>query len=128
MKSHTQIDERALELAKRIVACIDSDPTRAGLEKARATCARWHRILPEFERRNVDEWAAILEQPWSGIRKTLLDPGEEGKRLRQSSPFCGVISNDERWRIMREFRDRDSLEDELEADLADRLRELLPLV
>lgn len=108
MRSHSQIDERALEFAKRIVACIDSDPSRAGLEKARQTCVRWRRILPEFELRNVDEWAAILMRPWSDIRKVLLDPSEEGNRLRQNSPFCGVISNGERWRIMREFKERDS--------------------
>jgi hypothetical protein len=49
----------------------------------------------------VAEWDRILEQEWEAIRLLLLDPGEKGRRLRQSNPFCGVLSPRERWEIYR---------------------------
>jgi len=42
---------------------------------------------------------------WDAIRLFLLDPGEEGCRLRQSSPFCGILSARERPAIFRRFGD-----------------------
>jgi hypothetical protein len=108
MKTHQEIDARALRLARSIVAHIDADPTRSGVEKAVSTCMRWQRMLPEQQRVCVDEWADILKQPWSAIREVLLDESEEGNRLRQSSPFCGVLSNRERWSILKEFVSHDS--------------------
>jgi len=108
MNSHTNIDERALMLARHIVAHIDADPQRQGVEKARATCRRWQNTLPGRERACADEWDRILQQSWENIRRVLLDPGPNATRLRQNSPFCGVLSNPERWRILKEYRNRDA--------------------
>ena len=105
MRSHQRIDERSLEIARAIVARIDSDPSRSGLEKARGVCARWSRMhdLPVLA-----EWRAILERDWPEVRAILLDQSEQGARLRQSSPFCGILRPRERWAIYRRFRDRDA--------------------
>jgi hypothetical protein len=40
MKDHQAIDRRSLAMARRIVAKIDADPSREGLEHARRVCAR----------------------------------------------------------------------------------------
>ncbi|MBT3295354.1 MAG: hypothetical protein HN383_08800 [Verrucomicrobia bacterium] len=103
MKLHQQIDARGLVLARRVVAHIEADPALQGLEKARQTCLHWLQVLPQSQHAPVLEWFAILELPWREVRGVLLDPGERGKRLRQNSPFCGVLSNRERWTILREF-------------------------
>ena len=108
MRTHQQIDARGLALARRVVANIDADPALQGLEKARQTCRRWLRVLPESQHAPVREWCAILTRPWCEIRAVLLDPGEEGNRLRQNSPFCAALSNRERWAILREFEANDS--------------------
>lgn len=108
MQSHRDIDERALVLAQRIADVIDADPTRKGLQQARQTCRRWQQILGKRERANADEWAAILKQPWEDIRRILLDSGPNSTRLRQNSPFCGILSNQERWRIIKEFASHDA--------------------
>lgn len=100
MKTHEQIDRRSLALAKAVVEAIDRDTTRAGLELARQTCARWHR---QNQTPAIAEWLEILDGDWESIRSVLLDPEEEGRRLRQSSPFCGVLSPQERWAIYRRF-------------------------
>jgi hypothetical protein len=99
MRTHEQIDKRSLEMARAIVAKIDQDPARAGLAKARATCQRWQEQGPRVA---IREWLNILDLPWEQIRAMLLDNSEEGRRLRQSDPFCGILTPQERWAIYRE--------------------------
>jgi hypothetical protein len=98
MKDHQAIDRRSLAMARRIVAKIDADPSRKGLEQARRVCSRW------VERGNVParEWLEILRRPWPEIRAILLDDSEESRRLRQNDPFCGILTPNERWEIYRE--------------------------
>jgi hypothetical protein len=98
MKSHEQIDRRSLALAQAVADAIDRDPVRSALDRARDTCRRWSQTTPSPA---VAEWGRILELEWEAIRPLLLDPGEEGRRRRQSSPFCGILSPRERWEIYR---------------------------
>jgi hypothetical protein len=97
-----QIDQRSLAMAKAIVDRIDHDPQRAGLQKAKATCRRWFQSEPAPA---ICEWLEILERPWEEIRRVLLDESEEGQRLRQSAPFPGVLTPQERWNIYRSFHE-----------------------
>lgn len=103
MSTHQEIDERSLELSRAIVRKIDQDPNRDGLLRARRNCERW---LTQNDSRAIRECRSILEKPWEDVRAVLLDESEEGKRLRQSNPFCGVLSPRERWAIYREFREK----------------------
>jgi hypothetical protein len=102
MRTHQQIDERSLAMARAIVAKIDEDPARAGLAKARSVCERWHRTRPSAANQ---EWMEILKSPWEDIREVLLDESEEGKRRRQSDPFCGILTPQERWAIYRQYNE-----------------------
>ena len=98
MKDHQAIDRRSLEMARRIVAKIDADPHREGLEHARNVCTRW------VAQGNVPakEWLGILERSWPEIRRILLEDSEESRRLRQNDPFCGILTPVERWEIYKE--------------------------
>ena len=100
MKKHQDIDERSLALARAIVAKIDEDPSREGLRHARQTCAQWFQENPAPA---ISEWLAILQGDWADVRVALLDEGQHGQRLRQSNPFCGVLTAQERWEIFRRF-------------------------
>jgi hypothetical protein len=100
MRSHQEIDARSLALAQAIVAKIDSDPRRTGLLRARANCDRW---LARERRPAIAEWRAILHREWDEVRQVLLDPSEEGTRLRQSNPFTGVLTSHERDVIFHRF-------------------------
>jgi hypothetical protein len=100
MKTHQRIDERSLAMARAIVEKIDLDPERQGFAQARATCERWFRQRPEPA---IGEWLTILRKPWEEVRLILLDPSENGQRLRQSDPFCGILTAEERRRIYQEF-------------------------
>lgn len=98
VKTHQAIDRRSLAMVRRIVEKIDADPERRGLARAKETCARW------VANGNVParEWLQILERPWAEIRAILLDESDEGQRLRQSDPFVGILTPQERWEIYRE--------------------------
>ena len=100
MDSHEAIDRRSLRLAEMVAERIDADPSRRGLERARAVCARWR---SPGEPAAVLEWAALLTQPWETVRPVLLERSPRGQRLRQSSPFCGILTPRERWQAYREF-------------------------
>ena len=105
MKTHREIEERSLILTRAIVNKIDADPQRAGIARARTNCQRWY---DERHEPAVREWIEILEQPWESIRGILLDATEEGRRLRQSNPFCGILTPRERWRIYKDFHSREA--------------------
>jgi len=100
MRTHEDIDQRSLALARSVVAHIDADPERKGLLKARVNCEHWRGTQSTPV---IREWQAILTHDWPMIRAVLLDEGPEGRRLRQSSPFCGILSTRERWEIYRRF-------------------------
>ena len=100
MRTHQEIDRRSLEMVRRIVARIDADPERQGLAHAKRVCERWvaQGIL------SAREWLTLLEKPWEEVRAILLDESDEGQRLRQTDPFCGILTPEERWQIYREAR------------------------
>jgi len=100
MKTHEEIDQRSLALARAVAVEIDRDPERRGLLKARKKCARWFHDNPAPV---LAEWLVILNQEWDKVRAVLLNEHEEGRRLRQSSPFCGILSPKMRWDIYRRF-------------------------
>jgi hypothetical protein len=101
MSSHQQIDARSLALAHVVANRIDADPEHGAIEEARTRCSLWRRNAPCAD---LDLWAELLTKSWPEIRSALLDPSERGTRLRQSNPFCGVISPRERWTLYRSFR------------------------
>jgi hypothetical protein len=100
MRTHQDIDRRSLEMVRRIVAKIDADPERRGLDHAKQVCQRW--VTQGIV--SAREWLTILEKPWDEIRTILLDETDEGQRLRQTDPFCGILTASERWQIYREAK------------------------
>ena len=93
MASHGEIDQRSLRLAREVASRIDLDLRL--LDRVKAWASR--HTAPA-----IVEWQSILRLPWAEVRAILLDPGDEGQRLRQSSPFVGILSPRERWRIYSE--------------------------
>ena len=74
------------------------------LDKARSTLARWLDITDHSPRPALQEWKEILAGSPSRIREVLLGEDENCKRLRQSSPFCGILTNRERTQILLQYR------------------------
>jgi hypothetical protein len=107
MRTHSLIDDRSLAMAESIVAKIDSDPTRAGFAHAKGVLERW--IGMGSPENGLLDWEVIMHNSWDVVRLVLLDHTEDGKRLRQSSPFTGILTAGERRSIYREFMQRDTI-------------------
>jgi hypothetical protein len=91
--THQDVDRRILRLIEACVEKIEITPWL--LERARAQANRYSN--PALRR----EWHQLLDLPWANLRGVLLEQSEQGDRIRQSAPFGGFLSNEERIRILK---------------------------
>lgn len=99
---HRQVEARSLALHCRAAAKIAANPHL--LEIARANLRRWRANAGEDAPRYLDEWSRILERPWPDIAAVMTGFDDDAIRLRQSSPFAGVLTAEERRQIYEAFR------------------------
>ena len=69
------------------------------IDEARARLDRWEaagRLHPQWGQ----EWRAVLAQEPDAIKRVLSSSGERSRRLRQTSPFAGVLTEQERRRLI----------------------------
>ena len=84
-------DARSLALAKAVVEKIEADPALVAV--AQRNLERWRKQGAGELSRASDEWAELLANlEWIGIKAILIDPSKEGKRLRKSHPFTGILT------------------------------------
>lgn len=106
--SHEFLDELRLEYGRAIAEKLDLSP-HAVLRHAVANLDRWL-VAAEFDPEEIAlrrEWRELLEvADIARIREILVDPSEEGKRLRQSSPFSGLLSSADRDAITEKCEER----------------------
>ena len=90
---HIRLDERSLALHRLVAQKVLADP--ALLEKARANVRRWQEShgSPSLA---LAEWEQILSGPVDQVAKFLVERSEKATRLRQSSPFTGILTETER--------------------------------
>lgn len=100
---HNRLDERSLALHRRVAAKVLADP--ALLNKARANLRRWQQMdgSPKLA---LAEWEQILRGSTDQIAQFLTERSERATRLRQSSPFAGVLNEVERKAIYESFSTR----------------------
>jgi hypothetical protein len=106
MKDHRLIDERSLAFDRLIAAKLRSQP--ALLDKARGNLVRWLETCSAGARPDLLEWQRLLSGPFDELLVLLEATDERATRLRQSSPFCGILTPEERLGIIREFQARES--------------------
>jgi hypothetical protein len=99
---HRIIEARSLAMHCLIARKISADPSL--LDIARRNLATWSARYGEGVPAALEEWRAILDRPWPEIAALITDPGESAARIRQSSPFAGVLAPAERRRVYDAFR------------------------
>jgi hypothetical protein len=99
---HRILDARSLAMHCKIVQKISRDPRL--LEKAKANLSRWSAKIDGPKPRYLKEWQEILEKPWLTIAEMMTSMSEDATRLRSSSPFAGILSEEEREQIYAAFR------------------------
>ncbi|PYJ49161.1 MAG: hypothetical protein DME87_10410 [Verrucomicrobia bacterium] len=92
---HEYHDEQSLRLARAISERLRKDRTL--VRRALVYLRRRLSTASPREAKELQEWRRIL-QTYSlpQLRKLLIDAGERGTRLRQSSPFTPILSRSER--------------------------------
>ena len=101
---HEILDDRSLEMDRVIAEKIRANPKL--IQIALANIERWlaNPDYSESGREAALEWKRIIENSPVGVLATLLESSsEEARRLRQSSPFCGILTPDERQAIFRKY-------------------------
>jgi hypothetical protein len=99
---HRLAEARSLALHCLIARKIAADPRL--LEVARRNLATWARRYGNSLPPALAEWRAAIDRPWPEIAALITDPGESATRMRQSSPFAGVLTAAERRRVYEAFR------------------------
>ena len=106
MNRHGQIDERSLAFDQRTVQKLLADPALVG--RGLANIDRWLGTCSPAVRPVLLEWRELLEGPLAQLVDTLLSTDERAIRLRQSSPFAGARTPEERTSILKRFHARES--------------------
>jgi hypothetical protein len=104
---HEVIDERSLEMHRVIARELRADPSK--IERVVAWIERFLND-PDYSVHSKDaltEWLELIRTGGlPGVLAALEDPGEEGRRMRQSSPFAVLMPQDERQRILDRYEAR----------------------
>jgi hypothetical protein len=102
MDPHRRAEQRSLAYHRIIAERMMADPSV--LERARRRVRAWlderHGAPAEAE-----VWAGVLAREPAEIARVLVEDTEDGRALRQSTPFAGALTPRERWRVWRELRD-----------------------
>jgi len=100
--NHRILEARSLALHCRIALKIASDPSL--LEVARRNLQRWSSGGPTVRPRYLREWQRLLARPWPEVAALITEQSENAARLRQSSPFAGILTAAERREVYDAFR------------------------
>ena len=100
---HSETDQVSLELGRRVAERLRWQPELVAF--ARANLARWSRqntSAPSLLRCYA-EWQKILSRPVDEICDLLCAETDNAQRLRQNSPFAGVLPPAEVWEVKSRF-------------------------
>jgi hypothetical protein len=100
--SHRILDARSL--AMHVVAAEKIERNSDLLNIPRRNLERWTAHWGDSPPAWLSEWRQILRKPWPVIAALITEQSENATRLRQSSPFAGVLTPMERRRIYEAFR------------------------
>jgi len=96
---HNRNERFSLLLHRELARTIETDASV--LARGRRNIVRWQAT----HGRSVqawDEWLTLLDAGADAVVSAMLDEGEVGTRLRQSSPFAGIIPNRRRWELLKQ--------------------------
>ena len=96
MPDHATVERRSLRYHAAIAERIAHDASIVA--RALARVEGWLRE-GTVAKHYASGWKAILVQSPERVRAFLVDEGERARAFRQVSPFAGVLSPKERWRL-----------------------------
>ena len=102
LRRHDWVDERSRVLHSLIAQKIRHEPQL--LDIARTNLARWRTECGQDVEPVFAEWEALIRgSTLESLLAFLEEKGERANRMRQSSPFTGILTPAERNRILAEY-------------------------
>lgn len=97
--SHQWIDLVDLKMCRRIAQKVRRDP--ALMRIPRGNLRRWRKKLGDWPPA-LREWEKILrDNPLERVLEILTQDNDDGQRLRQSDPFVGILTEEERLAFLK---------------------------
>lgn len=96
----TRDQERSLWLGHAVAGKLVADPLGV-VDKGRSNLSRFegHRAARLW----LAEWEKLLDGPLDGVLEALTSRAPRARELRQNSPFAGVLTEEERQRVLTAF-------------------------
>lgn len=98
---HQKIELRSIAFHRLVAERLLQNPSL--LDVARENLRRWNdkggRSSPYFA-----QWKEILDLPPEKVAEIIVSEEPQMVELRQSTPFCGILSPRERWQVYEAFR------------------------
>ena len=101
MINHQNIDLRSLAMDQRTAEKLLANP--ALVDRGLANLDRWLKTCSPNVRPVLIEWQTLLQRPLPEVILVLRSTDQRATRLRQSSPFAGLLSVSERTEILKRF-------------------------
>jgi DNA-directed RNA polymerase specialized sigma subunit len=99
---HDLIDRRSLELNRLVAEKIRRQPELMDLVRGRLDRTLSEPRLSESCKDALREWQVILStHSLNEVLEILTEDSDEGQRLRQSTPFTGILNQRERLDVFR---------------------------
>jgi hypothetical protein len=98
----TEPEYRTLALHRAVAKKLRDDPS-AVLAVARKNIALYRSTdAAQHSEPYIAAWESLVDGPLDVLLEAIVSLSQESKDLRQSTPFAGVLSDDERWDILEE--------------------------
>lgn len=102
MRTHSEVDARSLALHRLVAEKIRNNPDL--MQHARATLTRWQTQVDGASQPYLKQWDTLINQGIDVCLKTCIEESQLATALRQSSPFCGVLTHKERFEFLKNWR------------------------
>ena len=102
MRTHQEIDERSLALHRLIADKIVCEPVL--FERPKATLARWRKTVCSGSQPYLEEWEHLMGLGMDACLAVAVENSQRATALRQSSPFSGVLTNQERLAFLKRWK------------------------
>lgn len=103
MRTHQELDLRSLAMHRLVAARIRDNPVL--LERVKGTLVRWRSLVDVNTVPYLDAWEHLVDQGVEACLAVATEDSERAAALRQSSPFTGILSNQERWEFLKNWTD-----------------------
>ena len=98
-------DYQSLEYHQLVVSKLKENPHL--VKRAIDNINRW-KAHNSFQQSYLDDWLVIINKGLEPLLDFLESETDEAERLRSSSPFVGIITQDERMKIWRKYHGQKS--------------------